>query len=71
MESKWSYRFDRNDRLSGFTCVAFNLEDVNHGSAVSYSSEKGKPYAATKELLKILGHPGTREPLQLLPILTN
>ena len=56
MEAKWNYRFDRDDHLSGFTCIAVDLEDLNGGAAVGYVSKKGTAFAATEKFLNILGY---------------
>jgi len=56
MEVKWSYRFDSHDHLSGFTCIAFDLEVINDGRAVGYNSKKGTAFTATKKFLDILGY---------------
>lgn len=56
MEAKWSYRFDRNDHLSGFTCIALDLEALHGGAAVGFVSRKGIAFAGTRKFLNILGY---------------
>lgn len=56
MEAKWSYRFDRDGHINGFSCIAFDLETINNGHAVGYDSKKGTAFATTKKFQDILGY---------------
>jgi PAS domain S-box-containing protein len=55
MQTQWSCRFDQQDRISGYTCIGFDLEELNKGAAISYATCNRKILAFTQKFRDIVG----------------